>query len=735
LIYPFSLLLAGSKMIFVARDSVRAPAVLTGPEVRKALSGARYFYSRPLGSRRQVRHAFLNRVWRDKTVRYSLFKLFHAKCAYCETLIDETKRTDIELFRPKLGAVGLDKEYSEDHYWWLAYRWENMLLACPACTRSKATKFPVLNLRATPEEVGSALSNEGALLLDPTNPDDNPVHHFKFLINGRVEPRTDRGEVTISVLSLNRSSLIGARRKACEEVKDLLDVISNSPGSNNAAWRRLEACLSPDREYLAPLRQAVVDQQRTSGIKIHTAVLPLLGQSHLLTDIGTERRTASGRVKKALDDDVLSTPYIERISIWNFRGIDRLDLTVIKPDPHEADTTPDDPHVTAGAPWFMLIGENGRGKSSILQAIAMALSKRREFASLRLDERQFLKNGKDRGNVTVRLTGHSQPISLVLGTRSIRFDQKKADGMAFAAYGATRLLPRGKTPILLVRTPTANLFNPFIPLTDADRWLTSLSPDRFDYAIRALKDLLTIDRRQVRFDVRPTRKGKRVMITLDNQQLSLDQLSDGYKSVIALTVDIIRRLSPHFQGSVEAAQGIVLLDEVGAQLHPRWKMRIVRSLRQCFPRLQFIATTHDPLCLRGLRDGEVAVLRRNQRGQIFSEADLPPIEGLRVDQLLTSEYFGLSSTLDPQIEAEFEEFYELKAKRGPSVKDRRRIGELEQKLTAIDIPGATRRERMLLEAIDSFIAKERLEGIPQRRTELKRRAKSRIAKALTKKLS
>ena len=49
----------------------------------------------------------------------------------------------------------------------------------------------------------------------------------------------------------------------------------------------------------------------------------------------------------------------------------------------------------------------------------------------------------------------------------------------------------------------------------------------------------------------------------------------------------------------------MLLDEIDTHLHPTWKMQIVRGLRQMMPAMQFITPTHEPLCLRGLEEGEV----------------------------------------------------------------------------------------------------------------------------------
>lgn len=177
--------------------------------------------------------------------------------------------------------------------------------------------------------------------------------------------------------------------------------------------------------------------------------------------------------------------------------------------------------------------------------------------------------------------------------------------------------------------------------------------------------------------------------------------------MLGLAIDIMAKTRPTDPSPWDQIEAIVLLDEIGAHLHPRWKMRVVASLRLAFKRMQFLATTHDPLCLRGLHDGEVAVLRRPVSGSPYLVPDLPNIEGMRVDQLLMSEYFGLSSTLDPEIEAEFDEYYWLLSHADLRPEQRDRVAVLREKLTALEFAGTTRRERLMLEVIDGFIARER----------------------------
>src|SRR3546814_8010748 len=107
-----------------------------------------------------------------------------------------------------------------------------------------------------------------------------------------------------------------------------------------------------------------------------------------------------------------------------------------------------------------------------------------------------------------------------------------------------------------------------------------------------------------------------------------------------MTTDMIMQLSEYWE-SMHSAEGLLLLDEIEVHLHPQWRLGIVSMLRQVFPRLRVIATTHDPLCLQQTHPGEVMLLRRNPEDGVRAlPLDVPP--GLRADQLLHGDWFGQS---------------------------------------------------------------------------------------------
>ena len=83
------------------------------------------------------------------------------------------------------------------------------------------------------------------------------------------------------------------------------------------------------------------------------------------------------------------------------------------------------------------------------------------------------------------------------------------------------------------------------------------------------------------------------------EKLSLDQLSGGYRIVLALAADLARRMvqgNPHLDDPLES-EAVVLIDEVELHLHPGWQQRILGDLQRTFPNAQFIVSTHSPQVL------------------------------------------------------------------------------------------------------------------------------------------
>lgn len=99
------------------------------------------------------------------------------------------------------------------------------------------------------------------------------------------------------------------------------------------------------------------------------------------------------------------------------------------------------------------------------------------------------------------------------------------------------------------------------------------------------------------------------------EHIFFNNLSDGYRNMVAMVADIAHRasrLNPHHEDKAATqTQGIVLIDEIDLHLHPKWQRHVVRDLKQAFPQIQFIATTHSPFIVQSLEPGEVIDLNQD----------------------------------------------------------------------------------------------------------------------------
>ena len=770
-------------MIFVDRSRASEPPILLSDRAKAAQAKAHKYFSVPRAKRLQSRFDFDASIWKECLDALAI--LFHQKCAYCESPYLHATGSALDHFRPKSLAVGLSgdlaKTYSTrgedlpDGYWWLAYEWDNLYHVCQTCNLNKRNMFPVSGPRAKQGTIGDGLSAEFAVLLDPCR--DMPENFFVFDEAGYITPnpsvtkdQQDRAALTIQILGLNRATLVHERHLAAMDVASVLKSFRFS--GSRSSFRELVQLLQPSQSYLAVRRPRVrqwikefyqrqtvtlkarfLENVNSSLAEFNSLLSPReLATANLSFD-STQMTTATppqpgpapqakgpgGRgdqIRPLLPAGITPSPYISRhggyvqsIEISNFKAIEYLKIDIPSGSPDRIG-------------WKVLLGENGAGKSSVLQAVALALlgdtASEYAYTPRRMLRKLPKKEGlAGSGFVRIQLSSAPDPIEMRFTPKGIAYAEGSAlpVDLILRGYGPTRLMPRpgrrrAPRPKALSTKPgprsdAANLFDPFQPVCNPSVWLNRLeSKEAFASAALSLKDLLRIPQKTWLH-----REKGSVIVPLDGLPITLDELSAGYESILVLAVDIMSAIHGTVHDMRQAA-GIVLLDEIDAHLHPRWKMEIVNALRRCFPLIQFIATTHEPLCLRGLDDGEVAVMRR-VGSHIVLEGNLPSPAGQRVDQLLTSPYFGLQSTLNPELDQKFMSYYALLAKREQDLTPEQRASRdaLKLDLAGVGVLGHTRRDQLVYEAIDEYLAKESSQSIPTR-SELRAETKQRIAAIL-----
>lgn len=100
----------------------------------------------------------------------------------------------------------------------------------------------------------------------------------------------------------------------------------------------------------------------------------------------------------------------------------------------------------------------------------------------------------------------------------------------------------------------------------------------------------------------------------EGEELPLRFLSSGFRTLVGMVMDIAYRmavLNPFLlRDLVNQTPGIVLIDEIDMHLHPKWQWNVVKALKTTFPRVQFIVTTHSPIVIASCKDEKLIILNQ-----------------------------------------------------------------------------------------------------------------------------
>lgn len=112
-----------------------------------------------------------------------------------------------------------------------------------------------------------------------------------------------------------------------------------------------------------------------------------------------------------------------------------------------------------------------------------------------------------------------------------------------------------------------------------------------------------------------------VYLKVDNEIKELSELSSGFLSLVKIIQSIINFYSEFTGGHFDLLniKGIVLIDEIESHLHLEWQVKIIPILKNLFPNTTFFITTHSPLVLSQLNEGEAYLLKRDDNGVVRSE--------------------------------------------------------------------------------------------------------------------
>jgi predicted ATP-binding protein involved in virulence len=349
---------------------------------------------------------------------------------------------------------------------------------------------------------------------------------------------------------------------------------------------------------------------------------------------------------------------LKSIQIEHFQGITNLNIRNIPLD----------------AQWIFLTGENSFGKTSLLRAIARVLAGDEENNHLK--ESIILAEG-----VFKKLPVQYQAIPKELNSYQV----------PLATYGAARFLMNGVHQQAEERNDkkTYSLFNDDARLINIERVLIDayhvrgreqvkkgantfdklksiflkVIPKLADITVEYFEKERVVNQLQIRYHEKNDAGGT-------FSPVKLNDLAAGYRSILTMIGDMVMRLSENTNNSLDNLQGIVLIDEMDAHLHPKYQYDLPKLLSEAFPKVQFIVSTHSPIPILGVVNHHRAVVltvNRTQEAGITAERldDHIEIERLSANALLTSDIFGFKTIFargaTPATIEPFDDYKDIKA--------------------------------------------------------------------------
>jgi hypothetical protein len=399
--------------------------------------------------------------------------------------------------------------------------------------------------------------------------------------------------------------------------------------------------------------------------------------------------------------------YISRVRLENIRGFSgrrNVDLTLTRPDGSHAG-------------WTVLAGRNGSGKSSLLRAIALTVGGPGIAPGLIPDFRTWITVGRQESNARLQLVTapedfqpadgeraqnlevamnwlvnpgretsrpNSQPAwggtvaihtpaGVVEGHMAMSPWQADPIGWFCAAYGPFRRLVGGSTEAQrLMSAPgpaarLASLFYEDAALTEGVQWLIDKhlralegkkwASELGNAAIRILADGLLPDHYEV-----SEVDSDGIWVISRGYRFPLREMSDGYRSIAALVVDLIKQFHDCYGDlrfevldgvPVVTAPGVVIIDEVDAHLHVSWQRQIGIWLKRHFPNVQFIVTTHSPYICQAADPGGLIRLpgpSDDEPPQVVDQDLYDRVVYGSGDDAVLSELFGLETPYSERAE-------------------------------------------------------------------------------------
>jgi hypothetical protein len=369
--------------------------------------------------------------------------------------------------------------------------------------------------------------------------------------------------------------------------------------------------------------------------------------------------------------------YIDSIRLRNFRTFRETEIKFCHPDVDFANRglpKPSLPNVN------LILGNNGFGKTTLLKGIALAALGpavadagifpyrlvRDELANAKI-EAQFVSHAQDHApapllesNLVVIRKGDLEKLQWT------HRDEKpwhpiydsRTDAFFFVGYGATRrveqkrnLDPASRRASSFARAQRVqSLFEESYSLVPLNAWLPewkTRNPGRYKQVVTLLNELT--GKEHYRFTGERNREGE-YLFERGRMKVPFPALSDGYRAYLGWIGDLLYHVcftTPSGK-RLDENRGLVMVDEIDLHLHPQWQMSVVERIAKTLKNIQFIVTSHSPLVVGSLEWMNIIVMEPGPSESSKARRLERAVHGLDADQILLTDFFGLSSTRAPK---------------------------------------------------------------------------------------
>lgn len=339
------------------------------------------------------------------------------------------------------------------------------------------------------------------------------------------------------------------------------------------------------------------------------------------------------------DTNNSSLPFcIKNIEIENYQSLKNVALNEIPVD----------------CKFVVLTGDNGEGKTSILQVITIGM-----YGDSDENSGTFLCNNPltyiaieakfNDKTILSEYNGHGKPFTKIENTKHI------------VAYGASRLQLQSSDSQEKQKTRQSNIYGIFKTdnvLLNIEYWIQMLVLNKQKARVDAVIALLI----KLMPSIEHIIVGESV--STDSSELNMffneypivyiengtprkaEQLSAGNKSILAMIGDMIIRLYASQPETINPSElyGVVLIDELETHLHPKWQKELPKLLTDNFPLIQFFVSTHSAIVFLGMPKNSVFynITKNDEKETVAHKLNID-IENILPNQILTSSLFGMEN--------------------------------------------------------------------------------------------